>query len=245
LQALLLAAHEADKKLKRLLVKEISHAFFDLPPELTPKIYDALSDVGDLRIGLCGAVFQDGNLTAQPGELLEMLEDLDDRKMVPFLASAGQLRRLILQPPRPENYAPRVPLNNMVGDTTWPHLQSLSLGVMNCTASELLHLLFRHGSTLKRLELADLTFSNLDWESDDSSSSLLGGSRLLRACGYVARSCVRLMVLPYSSTRWISCGPRLSLDIWRCIWWRAGVSVRLTIGGMMVVRRVVMTRKRA
>lgn len=164
LHTMLVAASDADTKLRSLAAATVSFMFFgDALGELH-KIHDAISGLENLRLDLHRNFINEDD----PVDQLEMegfLRAMKDQRLVEFFANAPNLRTLKVVAPIAEDGDDRVPLDNLLGNTVWPKLEALHVQNVECASTELLGLLRRHSITLQRLNLVDIVFREGDFES--------------------------------------------------------------------------------
>lgn len=158
LRAFYLAAFQHGLKLRSFVCEGISRQFLNSSKEDLDKLADVLSEATDIVLRL-NTVIGHRRPVAQWGE---HRRDLKNRRIADLLRQIEHLQSLELH----LEGGARVlgwELQNVVGTSTWSSLTRISLGQLNTTEEDLVHLIERHAMTLRNLHLRSIRFRLGRW----------------------------------------------------------------------------------
>ncbi|KAF2804139.1 uncharacterized protein BDZ99DRAFT_525731 [Mytilinidion resinicola] len=159
LNALLAGCHEAGTRLNSLEVEAVSWRFFAQPVEAFGR--GALSLLSKLKMRVVVSTLHDNDIIFDESD--ECRRQLGHGIMHRFLRDMPLLKDLDLT--ILNHFGGDFLLKNIVGNITWPRLQSLVLRHIVTEEETLVSLLDRHMVTLKHLSLCDIALTEGEWRS--------------------------------------------------------------------------------
>ena len=182
MRSLLLAVHETGIELNTLRLGEVNWKFLQQSDEVLKRMRYTLRHLTTLQLAIFART--EHEYAEIPPTCRNYLRS--NSALSEFLAAAPKLKDLAIAF---DGYKPHCPagLNQIVGDTVWPCLESIAMDCVDATFGDWNHFFKQHASTLKHVAMGTIILRNGTWidtlekmsqvlnlRSVDASGSLIG-----------------------------------------------------------------------
>lgn len=161
MSSLLLAVHEAGIKLSILQLGSVDWKFLQQSDEVLERMKSTLYYLTTLELAISTGMDQSGNdIGVEIPKCRRYLSK--NAKLAEFLAAAPNLKNLTISFDWYEPFCP-AELNQTVGSTTWPCLESITWENIDATSENINCFFERHASTLKHVTMRTMRLLEGTW----------------------------------------------------------------------------------